>query len=535
MADSACTPEIGEIRTHCAPSWQSTACVCRRLNALHGSQDPLDVRPRRQTVEDCTAIINGGGNVWGQGSEATLIDFHIARCHAVDNCGGMFVYSSSRATMTRGSVTACTAGLLGGGLRIKGTLSLMGTLIAECATTGQDSDSRGGGIQVDGATVHMTGGALVDCDSYEGGGLMISGAGVQAHLSSVAVRGCNAHNEGGGLKIEAGDVSLVDVGIEDCVAHQSGGGLSTTTGLSTVHAVRVRIARCHASQNAGGAATLLSTSTWTDCTFSDCRSSYSNVNVFDGTNTFLRCSILRCRALGLGAMAGIGGGLGVPGGYAMMIDSIVSGCSARDSGGCIRLSGTATLILRNTTLSSCLAPEGPFMSLQSAAAATALVSELLALEPSCEEEHSGALIAVTDDFTSPLDVRGLQVHACASSNPSVLSEHVRLSHCSDGDVCGAAATCADVLPLPSAPNLTTVDCSCQGEFFPSPEAASAAGTSLSLAPYGFDPSIDYCVSWFRLESAQWQVCTSHAMAPLKCRSRRASPPRPRLAASLSRR
>ena len=76
----------------------------------------------------------------------------------------------------------------------------------------------------------------------------------------------------------------------------------------------------------------------------------------------------------------------------------------------------------------------------------------------------------------------------------------------DGDdVCDVAATCTDVQPLTSAPELTTVNCSCQGEFFPNPN-----GTSLALAPYGFDPNtiglpgatVDYCVrSGTRLEPA----------------------------------
>ena len=174
-------------------------------------------------------------------------------------------------------------------------------------------------------------------------------------------------------------------------------------------------------------------------------------------------------------------------GNAIMIDSSIIECTARDYGGCVYLrAGTATL--RNVTLSSCSAPEGPYMSIGTAAAATTLVSEMLTLEPACEEEHGGALITVTDEFTAPLDVRGLQVHTCASSSLLVFSEHVQLARCSDGDVCGDAATCADVVPLPSEPNLTTVDCSCTGEFFPSPKSAS-----LALAPYGFDPSIDYCV------------------------------------------
>ena len=121
--------------------------------------------------------------------------------------------------------------------------------------------------------------------------------------------------------------------------------------------------------------------------------------------------------------------------------------------------------------------------------ASTFVSEMLTLEHACDVEHGGALIVVDDSFTAPLNARGLQVHACDSSSLTVLSDHVRLSQCSDGGLCGDAATCADVAPLPSAPNLTSVDCSCTGEFFPSPKSAS-----LALAPYGFDPSVDYCVT-----------------------------------------
>jgi hypothetical protein len=121
--------------------------------------------------------------------------------------------------------------------------------------------------------------------------------------------------------------------------------------------------------------------------------------------------------------------------------------------------------------------------------ASTFVSEMLTLEPACDVEHGGALIVVDDSFTAPLNARGLQVHACDSSSLTVLSDHVRLSQCSDGGMCGDAATCVDVLPSPSAPDLTTVDCSCTGEFFPSPKSAS-----LALAPYGFDPSVDYCVT-----------------------------------------
>ena len=413
----------------------------------------------------------------------------------------------------------------GGGFTAKdfSTVSLVGTLVAECFITGTDSESRGGGIYVEDATLNMTGGAILDCDSYNGGGLAVKGAGSQAHLSGVAVQSCNAYTHGAGIYIESGYVTLVDVGIEDCVVRTNhGGGVAVFQQkyAATVRADRVRVARCHSLTHEGGAVYLEGgTGTWTDCSFSDCTSQKGNVQVYRGTQTLIRCSIMRCRALGVGARIGRGGALHLQSGNVMVVDSIIIGCSARDAGGCIGLTD-GSAILRNTTLSSCSAPDGPYISLETASAAIGFVSELLTLEPACEEVHSGALITVTDEFHAPLTVRGLQVHACASSSLSVLSGHVRLASCSDGGVCGDAASCADVVPLPSAPNLTTVNCSCEGEFFPNP-----AGTSLALAPYGFDPSsiglpgpsIDYCVGWCRLKSAQRQICYSNAFAP-RCRA-----------------
>ena len=145
-----------------------------------------------------------------------------------------------------------------------------------------------------------------------------------------------------------------------------------------------------------------------------------------------------------------------------------------------------TLNLRNTTLSNCSAPNGSYVYVSSTK--VEFTSEMLILEHPCAEEHSGALIHVVG--TAPLQARDMKVHTCASSRQPILNDGMRLSRCSDGgDMCGAAATCTDVTPLLSSPDLTTVHCSCTGDTFPSRAAASAA-----LAPYGVDPSVDYCVT-----------------------------------------
>ena len=239
------------------------------------------------------------------------------------------------------------------------------------------------------------------------------------------------------------------------------------SGAGSLRAERVRVARAR-----GNLPTYLSgTSTWTDSTFVDCS---AGPQIVRGAHSFTRLNV-RGASHYIGVTVNIG--------VAVVIDSHI----ADGHGTCVAAAHNGALILRNVTLSNCSAPDGPYVALKSAEAAAFFQAELLTLEPACEAERSGALIRVDDAaFTAPLNVRGLRVvepAACASTDLTIFSDHVRPRNCSDAeDVCGAAATCTEVQPLPSAaPNLTTVDCACTGDPNPS-------GTSGALAPYGFDPS-----------------------------------------------
>ena len=481
-------------------------------------------------VINCSAGYTCGGVLFMTGAESRLVDCHIRGCHTMDAwadglTGGLLLFNSGSLTMIGGTITGCHASGQGGGACVAGhgTLSLINVLVADCHSNAKSGG--GGGIVVFGgdATLIMSGGAIRDChalnggsggglnvegevhlsgvtvqgctaSSGNGGGLQFSGA--QAQLNEVAVQDCAA-NFGGGMSIDTGDVTLVDVSFEDCQAGFQGGAIF---GGSMLHANRVRLARCNSFGrmesggigNTGGAVTLSGSSTWVDSIISDCASPFAVVNLNGGTHTFTRMAILRCHAT-----MGEGGGLRVSSGTTMLLDSRIADSSSVDRGGCVYASAKhrhtgqyqrnpGALVLRNTTLSNCSAPEGPYVFVETEK--FAFTSEMLTLEPPCDEEHSGALIAVVG--TAPLQARDMKVHACASSRQPILSNGTRLLRCSDGeDVCGAAATCTDVVPLLSAPNLTTIDCSCTGESFPSLAAASAA-----LAPYGIDPSVDYCVT-----------------------------------------
>ena len=476
-------------------------------------------------IVNCSAGYRAGGVLFlYSGAENRLIDCHIRGCHTMDawsygNAGGLELWNG-RLTMIRGSITGCRAKGEWGGAHVRsdGILSLTDVLVADCLAYAVSGG--GGGIGVQG-TLIMSGGAIRNCHASSGGnggglfamgeavqvrlsgttvqgctaalayggGMWFDGANAQVHLNEVTVQGCRAMF-GGGMRLENGDVSLVDVSFEDCKIGYNGGAISQNIG-SMLHANRVRVARCDSTlltsltSGEGGAVHLFGSSTWIDSSFSDCFSA-SRVLHLQGTHTLTRVAILRCRAT-----INKGGGLCMSAGTLTLIDSRIADSSSVDGGGCVYVGAWSsnqggTLVLRNTTLSNCSAPEGPYVFVETDQ--VAFTSEMLTLELPCDEEHSGASISVVG--TAPLKARDMKVHACTLSRQPILNDGMRLSRCSDdGDVCGAAATCTDVVPLLSAPNMTTVDCSCTGESFPSPAAASAV-----LAPYGVDPSVDYCVT-----------------------------------------
>jgi len=410
--------------------------------------------------------------------------------------------------MVRGTITGCSA-IASGGLRMTGSISsLVDVHIVECRATSMSGGTvfngdGAGGIGVQGGTLTMSGGAIRDCEAVnaDGGALLVI-LGARVEMNGVMVRGCKA-KAGGAILLDIGDVSLVNVNIEDCVAEDTGGAVriqdDDDNGQSVLRASHVLVARCHGFQG-GALHASEGTSSWTDSTFMDCTAMSFNILAQGGTHLFTRVAVLRCRALATGGRQDDphGGGIGIVDGAVTMLDSLIDECSAASGGGCVFVS-QGLLTLRNTTLSNCSAPNGPFMRIASDDAHT-FRSELLTLVPSCEAAQSGALITVDGAFTTaspgftsnaPLNARALHVTIpleCASAQFSVLSEGTRLLMCSDGNVCGGAAICSDVQMHAVEPSMATVHCSCQGEYFPSPTASSAA-----LAPYGSDPNIDYCV------------------------------------------
>ena len=412
--------------------------------------------------------------------------------------GGAFsMWDRGAIEMIRGTIAECSAGRGGVALVTAASrLTLVDVLVTQCNAT----DKKGGGcFYMEDGNLTVSGGAIRDCEATlgSGGALKTIGDGVKVRLSGVTVQGCTAPEWGASIHINGGQLELVDFQMQDCLGEAV---LYEESG--TLLAERVRVIRCGRYDPITEITlTLAGISTWTDLTVAD---NYGQIWISSGTHTFKRTNILRSSALNVPKY----GVLDISAGTVTMLDSRIAdpgvgpwqvlpitqkdriatpGCP------CITAAGETTLILRSTVLSNCsgsvinMGPSAMYRSGTSisvtAAVAMRFQAELLTLEPSCDQDPSAALIGVDSTITEPLRVRGLRVvapAACASQNFSVLSNYERLVNCSDsGKLCGTAATCTDVQLIL---DFKSASCSCQGEVF-----ANSNGTSLALAPYGFDP------------------------------------------------
>ena len=166
------------------------------------------------------------------GAGATLVDFHIRRCHSIGSGGGSLVGGIAKfggATtfrMIRGSISGCSGRQVGGALVTDTPNSFIDVLINDChvfGTTEYDSTGipiliGGGGVCIQKGTLIMSGGAIRNCHAPHGfgGGIRSEDGGVQMELSGVIVQGCTAEYGGGVYLEENTDARLTDVRIDDC-------------------------------------------------------------------------------------------------------------------------------------------------------------------------------------------------------------------------------------------------------------------------------------------------------------------------------
>ena len=138
-----------------------------------------------------TEIVSGGVITGGGGN------------FAHSDGGGVLVNVGGKLTMTGGSIVGCSAGGLGGGVRL-----------AYDSAIGKNS------------TFTMTGGSIIGCAAKNGGGVSISPRSTFTMGSGSEIRNCNAQSGGGGVDIGA----LWNSNTIGCFI-MNGGTIRTCTGL----------------------------------------------------------------------------------------------------------------------------------------------------------------------------------------------------------------------------------------------------------------------------------------------------------------
>ena len=141
--------------------------------------------------KDGTEIVSGGVITGGGG------DF------VYNDGGGVLVNAGGTLTMTGGSIVGCSAGGLGGGVRL-----------AYDSAIGKSS------------TFTLTGGSIIGCAAKNGGGVSISPRSTFTMGSGSEIRNCNAQSGGGGVDIGA----LWNSNTIGCFI-MNGGTIRTCTGL----------------------------------------------------------------------------------------------------------------------------------------------------------------------------------------------------------------------------------------------------------------------------------------------------------------
>lgn len=140
--------------------------------------------------KDGSKIVSGGVITGGGG------DFFY------NDGGGVLVNAGGTLTMTGGSIVGCSAGGLGGGVRL-----------AYDSAIGKNS------------TFTMTGGSIIGCAAKSGGGVSVSPRSTFTMSSGSEIRNCNALSGGGGVNISA----LWNSNIIGCFS-MNGGTIRTCTG-----------------------------------------------------------------------------------------------------------------------------------------------------------------------------------------------------------------------------------------------------------------------------------------------------------------
>ena len=211
------------------------------------------------TLENCTAVENGGG-VYLEGSATlTMNQSSLTGCEAQGNGGGVYLESSAKLIMDKSSLTSCEAQGNGGGVYVSSSASVTmnnSSKLENCTATGN-----GGGAYLNGYNSKLTlnSSTLTGCEAQgDGGGVYLTGYYAVLTMNNGQITGCKAPNGNGGGVFLAGSAGLTPKmkgsdAITGCCA-KNGGGLSLDGSFyyNYNYGTGLAITGCSATQYGGG-------------------------------------------------------------------------------------------------------------------------------------------------------------------------------------------------------------------------------------------------------------------------------------------
>lgn len=172
----------------------------------------------RNCANPSTATPGGSGGgiyVYSNGSVVMNSGSTLENCTAVENGGGVYLEGSANLTMNQSSLTGCEAQGNGGGVYVSSNASVTmnnSSKLENCKATGN-----GGGVCLAGfagLTPKMKGSdAITDCSAKNGGGLSLDGSFYYNYNdgTGLAITGCSATQYGGGIYICPNSTASLDI------------------------------------------------------------------------------------------------------------------------------------------------------------------------------------------------------------------------------------------------------------------------------------------------------------------------------------
>jgi uncharacterized repeat protein (TIGR01451 family) len=276
-----------------------------------------------------------GGGVYVNQGTATLSATQVYRNSVSDNGGGVYVLAGVARLDARGGEIHRNSASQGGGVYVyQGTATLSGTQVYSNAATWH-----GGGVYVNQGTATLSAAQVYSNSvSLFGGGVYVYQG--TATLNATQVCG-NAARDGGGLHVVSGEMTLDNTQVLGNSAFQ-GGGVYVNTDTATLDARGGAISRNSASDDGGGVFVVYGTVTLSGTQVS------GNTASDDGGGVFLYQGTGRLNAAGgeikRNFAVSDGGGVYVAFGTATLSGTQVYSNSASDDGGGMYVyQGTATL------------------------------------------------------------------------------------------------------------------------------------------------------------------------------------------------